>query len=299
MSYESRTSLRAIDTVRPGGGRHDSRVVSQGAVVDPLGCAPVRGARDPLWRPMALQRSAGSCRSKLQARPATSSLPGPRRSRTFGRSESPTAKQPSLRPSMPCVWTIVGATYQAAWTTMARFGVAVGRVETDQAHRAAVRAEIVVAGEIRTLGGGFRTRIVREPAEPAGVGRIRATAVGDQQAFHPAADHVDEVQSGRARGLPEVGHRHHIMMRDARTGPIESDAGGKGDRQIGRGPEGRSTGGEGTLERVKALAQRRRERRWTPAASGVGEERWFLTCLFRSAPRQCHSAGLRRVQASG
>ena len=45
--------------------------------------------------------------------PATSSRPGPSVSSTVGKSDSATAKQPSLRPSMPCWRVIASETDQA------------------------------------------------------------------------------------------------------------------------------------------------------------------------------------------
>src|SRR5690242_10899740 len=54
----------------------------------------------------------------------------------------------------------------------ARKRVVVGRIETGQPDRAAMRADIKTVGSVRTRGGGVRLGFVGEALEPARVRRV-------------------------------------------------------------------------------------------------------------------------------
>ena len=164
--------------------------------------------------------------------------PSPSSVKTLSSSFSPTAKQPWLRPSLPCVAIMSRFEYQAPWTTIARSSalLLVGSSPISRCEGRACRHNSRRRG--RRLRRSLRIHLVREALKHAGMLGIRANAMRDQQRIGCAGAQVDEVEP-RPRG-------RQSRSRQSQFG----HAGGRGSMLLKRGDR--------ALEQLGPDAARRR-----------------------------------------
>ncbi len=172
----------------------------------------------------------------------------------------------------------------------ARLDVANWCVEPEQAARAAVRADIDVAGEIGALRRGGRTDLVGEAGEEAGMLGIRAAAVRDEHAAAAARGEIDDVEARLRRGQVEIDQRHLVALRDAVAVPLER--GERAPEQIGsdRHRRRRHRRGGRMAEAGKAGVDLRKCRSGQQARRHDRARTKQLTARKRRPPKRIHSA---------